>query len=272
MHWLCITPEREQKTEMLMRALSRGLGREPHQVIFGEPPDDEHPFMVWGQEWLTLRIVPQAVRAGRPFWCIDNGYWHPGRGTPRGYYRLTYRSMTPVLLPKTDDLRLAVVPLKPWRSTGRHVLLAMPGVHFGAALGIDVPAWCDTIESELRRRTDRPIRIRSRDSRQPLRDDLHDAWCLVTHSSNVAVDAAIAGIPVFVEPTSAAAPIGRTISDLETVGAEAPAMPGRKQWLRSLASQHFTIAEMASGVAWRWMRRIAAQVDHGNGRTEDRAA
>jgi hypothetical protein len=262
---LLITPEREAKTEMMMRALSRGLGGLPHRVIVGEPPDDGNPFVVWGQEWLTLRIVPEALRTGRPFWCIDNGYWQPARGTSRGYYRLTYRSMTTVQL-AGDDLRLAIVPLKPWRKDGRHVLLAMPGQHFGAAMGIDVPAWCATIETRLRQATDRPIRIRPRDSRKPLDQDLAGAWCCVTHSSNIAVDAAIAGIPVFVEPTSAAAPIGRT--DLEI---EQPRMPGRKNWLRSLASQHFTIAEMASGEAWRWMARVAEQVD-GNGSAQDRAA
>lgn len=254
--WLCVTPEREQKTEMMMRALSRGLGNLPHRVIVGEPPEDDHPFVVWGQEWLTMRIVPKAVRSGRPFWCIDNGYWNPARGGARGYYRLTYRGMTPVFLPKSDDLRLAPVPLKPWRRHGKHVLLAMPGVHFGMALGIDVPAWCATIEARLRLVTDRPIRIRLRGSRDSLPRDLDGAWCCVTHSSNVAVDAAIAGIPVFVAPTSAAAPVGRIDLDLAN-----PITPGRKKWLRSLASQQFTIAEMASGEAWRWMARIAEQVD-----------
>lgn len=265
MIYLAVTPEREQKTEMMMRALSRGLGREPHRVMIGEPPEDEHPFVVWGQEWLTLRIMPDAVKRGRPFWHIDNGYWNPARGTARGNYRFTYRSMTPALL-RGDDLRLAAVPLKPWRRDGRHVLLAMPGVHFGMALDIDVPAWCATIETRLREATDRPIRIRTRDSRKPLAQDLAGAWCCVTHSSNVAVDAALAGIPVFVAPTSAAVPIGRTNLDIEN-----PAMPGRKKWLRSLASQQFTLAEMASGEAWRWMQRIAEQVD-GNSCPQNRAA
>lgn len=256
---LLITPEREQKTEMMMRALSRGLGRQPHRVIVGEPPDDEHPFVVWGQEWLTMRIVPEAVRRHRPFWIIDNGYWQPARGTSRGYYRLTYRSMSPVLL-EGDDLRLAAVPLKPWRRDGGHVLLAMPGVHFGMALGIDVKGWCATIVGEVYARTQklgRELRVRMRDEqRRPLAQDLAGAWCCVTHSSNVAVDAAIAGIPVFVQPTCPAAPVGRT--DLEL---GEPVMPGRERWLRSLASQQFTLAEMASGEAWRWMARVAEQVD-----------
>lgn len=264
--YLCVTPERETKTEMIMRALSAGMGAEPHQIVIGEPPADDAPFVVWGQEWLTLRIVPDAVRLGRPFWHIDNGFWQPGRGTSRGYYRFTYRGMTPVLLPPTDDLRLAPVPLKPWRTEGKQVLLAMPGVHFGLSINIDVAGWCETIQARLRAATDRPIRVRPRDSRMPLAQDLANAWCCVTHSSNVAVDAAIAGVPVFVAPTSAAAPIGCT--DLEI---ENPVMPGRKRWLRSLSSQHFTVQEMRAGVARHWMRRVEELVD-GNGVPQDRAA
>lgn len=263
--YFCVTPEREDKTTMLMRALSRGMGAAPYQIVIGEPPADDHPFVVWGQEWLALRIIPDAVRRGRPFWHIDNGFWQPGRGGERGYYRFTYRGMSPVQL-SGDDLRLAPVTLKPWRRDGKHVLLAMPGVHFGLALGIDVAGWCATIEVRLRQATDRPIRIRPRNSRVPLAQELANAWCCVTHSSNVAVDASIAGIPVFVAPTSAAVPIGRT--DLEI---EQPAMPGRKNWLRSLASQHFTIAEMANGTARQWMRRVEEFVD-GNGVPQDRAA
>jgi len=264
-HFL-ITPEREQKTRMLMEALAAGMGRQGCRVMVGEPPDDEHTFVVWGQEWLTLRIVPEAYRRGRPFWTIDNGYWQPGRGTGRGYYRFCYRGMSPVLLPKTPDLRRPAVTLTPWRENGRHVLLAMPGLQFGLALGIDVTGWTETIKERIRRHTDRPIYVRPRDSRVPLAQDLAGAWCCVTHSSNVAVDAVIAGIPVFVAPTSAAAPVGRT--DLEIEDAVTPL---RKLWLRSLASQHFTVSEMRAGVARAWMQRIAMQVDGHDG-TEDRAA
>lgn len=268
MIYLCITPERQQKTRMIMAALATGVGREA-KIVRGEPPDDGCPFVVWGQEWLTLRTVPEAVRRGRPFWTVDNGYWNPARGTSHGYYRLCYRGMSPVFLPKTLPLRESTVRLKPWRENGGHVLLAMPGIHFGMALGIDVKGWCATIVGDVYSRTQRlgrELRVRTRDERRPLAHDLDGCWALVTHSSNVAVDAVIAGVPVFVAPTSPAAPVGRTDLDLAE-----PVTPGRNRWLRSLASQHFTLGEMHTGEAWRWMRRIVEYVD-GNGSQEDRAA
>lgn len=270
MIYLCITPDRDEKTRMIMMALHAGIGS-AGRVVRGAPPADGAPFAVWGQEWLTLEIVPPALAAGRPFWTIDNGYWNPGRGTRRGYYRFCYRSMSPVYLPDSPFLRRpSAVQLKPWREDGKHVLLAMPGPHFGAAIGVDVPGWCRGIVRDVHdrcRKIGREFRVRVRDEvTRPLRDDLEGAWCVVTHSSNVAVDAVVAGVPVFVQPTSAAAPVGRL--DLEL---DRPVRPGRNRWLSSLASQHFTLNEMRSGEAWKWMRRIADYVD-GNSGTENRAA
>lgn len=268
MIYCLVTPEREAKTRMMMSALAAGIGREA-KVVVGEPPDDGNPFVVWGQEWLTLRTVPEAVRRGRPFWTLDNGYWNPARGTDKGYYRFCYRSMSPVFLPKSDDLRLAAVPLKPWRDGGGHILIAMPGIHFGMALSVDVKGWCATIVGEVYARTQKlglELRVRTREETRPLADDLRNCWALVTHSSNVAVDAVIAGVPVFVQPTSPASPVGRLDLDLAK-----PILPPRKHWLRSLASQQFSVAEMRDGTAWRWMQRIADFVD-GNRSDQDRAA
>ncbi len=240
-----------------MEALSAGFKGRQREVIIGEAPEDRHPFVIWGQEWLALRIIPKAYRSGRPFWHIDNGFWNPGRGGTIGYYRFTYRSMTPVLLPDGRDPE--GVTLKPWSNIGKTVLLAMPGLHFGRALGIDVGAWCAQADSLVRSRTNRPVRVRSRESNRPLAEDLTDAWAVVTHSSNVAVDSVIAGVPVFVAPTSPAAPVGRTDMCIEE-----PVRPRREQWLRSLAAQHFTVDEMQDGIAQQWMVRIARQVDQGN--------
>lgn len=243
------------KTRMILGALSRGFRSEPCRLVVGPPPDDEHPFAVWGQEWLALEIIPKAVKQGRPFWQIDNGFWDPGRGRSDGYYRMSYRSLSPIVLDYPSPERYAPV-MRPWRKDGEHVLLAMPGIEYGLPLSVDMKSWCRTIEGRLRAATGRPIRIRPRKSEVPLSQDLKNAWAVVTHSSNVAVDAVIAGIPVFVEPTNPAAPVGRLDLDIEN-----PAMPDRVHWLQSLACQHFKPAEMQGGIARKWMRRVTEQVD-----------
>lgn len=252
--WLCVTPERERKTRRLMMSLKHGIPGS--QVTLGDPPGNGQPFAVWGQEWLTLRIVPRAARERRPFWQIDNGFLLPARGTVEGYYRITYRSMSPILLRDPEPRPALAIKMRPWRQSGRHVVLALPGPTFGRAIGLDVPGWIKTIEAKLRAMTDRPIVVRPKTLVAPLDPDLADAWALVTHSSNVAVDAVVAGIPVFVAPTSPAAPVGRTDLDIEH-----PVMPERDAWWASLMCQQFTLPEMANGTAWRLMRQVTAQVD-----------
>lgn len=256
MLWCCVTPERVGKTTMIMKAMSDGNPKA--KMIIGEPPDDGEPFIVWGQEWLTLRIVPDAIKKGRPFWHLDNGFWRPSRGTSDGYYRITYRGFSPVLLPWSDTMlyRLLRVEQQPWRTDGKHIVIGLPGTSFGMAAGISSEEWVATIEERVRAATDRPIIVRPKLSKTPLREDLKNCWALVTHSSNVAVDAVIAGVPVFVAPTNPAAPVGRTDLDLEH-----PVTPLRDPWLGSLMSQQFTLDEMRTGVAGVWMKRVADFVD-----------
>lgn len=255
--YLCVTPERYVKTTRLMAALKNGAPGKA-DIVYGAPPPDNTTFVVWGQLHLTLKIVPPALRSGRPFWVIDNGYWKPARGTAIGYYRLTYCSMSPVLLPTASDRRTDMRPLKLWRAGHpmQSVLLGMPGLDFGLAVGLNVRAWAQDIEQRIRAQTSRRIVVRMKNSPTPLERELDGAWALVTHSSNVAVDAILAGVPVFVAPTNPAAPVGRT--DLEI---EWPVKPERYQWLCSLSCQQFTLDEMRSGEAQYWMNQIKEVYD-----------
>lgn len=249
--WCCVTPERERKTRRLMEAMAAGCGG---CVVMGDPPAGPDPFVVWGQDWLTMRIVPHALRTSRPFFHIDNGYYLPAQGSAYGYYRMTWCGMSPLYLPdapepRSVDLRPA---FKPWRENGTHILLALPGATFGRAAGINVPQWIDGIGERLAAATSRPIVTRPKGDSVHLSRHLKDCWALVTHSSNVAVDAVLAGIPVFVESTSPAAPVGRV--DWGPGDIERPVMGGRGEWWRSLMSQQFTIEEMAAGVPRTFMR------------------
>jgi hypothetical protein len=240
---------------MIMAALAAGTGGE---FVYGTPPDDKVPFAVWGQVWLSMRIIPKALADGRPFWHIDNGFYLPARGTPTGYYRMTYCSPSPIRLdwhPEMEE-RISIVSVKPWREDGDHVLLAYPGVDFGLAFGFNCQRWIDTAYDRIRAATNRKVILRSKTARRPLANDLHNCWALVTHSSNVAVDAVLAGIPVVVARSSPAAPVGRITLDIED-----PVMPDRGRWLGSLLSQQFTLDEMRSGIAAKWMARIKDQVD-----------
>jgi hypothetical protein len=253
--YCCITPERERKTARIMEALAAGCNGE---VCIGDPPAGAEPFAVWGQEWLALRIIPRALKSGRPFWHIDNGFFLPANGGVEGYYRMTYRGMAAVYLPEAPLVRSQLLRpnMAPWRSEGRHVLLALPGESFGLAAGVNVPRWREGIRDRLRAATGRPIVVRPKGDPVHLSRHLRRCWALVTHSSNVAVDSVLAGVPVFVAETSPAVPVGRVDLDIDR-----PDMPPREPWWRSLMWQQFALDEMRSGLAAKAMAQIVALVD-----------
>ena len=116
---------------------------------------------------------------------------------------------------------------------------------------IDGEAWLADCQARLRAATDRPIRVRRKDDRRPLAADLDDCWALVTHASNAAVEAVLAGVPVFVTGPSAAAAMGSL--DLDAI--EQPVMPeGRRAWAERLAAAQWSLAEIRNGTAWSALR------------------
>lgn len=239
-----------------MEAIRDGWG-EPVKLVCGEPPDDGEPLMVWGQRLLAETLIPKAIAAGRAWWQIDNGFWDASDYRQQGHYRVTYRSLSPVLLDPAPMDRPDLPTLAPWRENGRYVLFAHPGDGFGVALGLDMTEWIWRAWDGLRRQTKRPLMIRPKICRRPLATDLCGAWALVTHSSNVAVDAVLAGVPVFVEATSPAAPVAR----IGLSGIERPALLDRGPWLRSLACQQFTLDEMRDGTAFRCLTAVREFVE-----------
>lgn len=135
-----------------------------------------------------------------------------------------------------------------WRTSGSHVLVCCHGPSAGLQWQTEPNAWNNAAIQTLRMTTDRPIRVREKWHRykRPLAVDLEGAWAVVSHSSTCAVQAAIAGIPIFCHETSAAAPIG--LNDLASI--EDPLMPEREEWLASLSWQQWTLDELRAG-AWR---------------------
>ena len=90
-------------------------------------------------------------------------------------------------------------------------------------LNSDANIWLRDTLAILKEHTDRPIRCRVKMSYKeavarggvPLSEDLKGAWALVTHSSNAAVEALLAGVPTFCTDPCAAWRMG--LSDLTQI-------------------------------------------------------
>lgn len=208
--------------------------------------------VVWGVLRGSDAIIARAKAQGLHFYYIDHAYFDRGHGNS---YRITRNGYEagPVRKCPDDRFRKLGITIEPWRKSGRSIIVCPPTEFFAAAHNCE--NWLDDTLAQLRLETDRPIVIRTKprlgEPFLPLREALLDAHALVTHSSNVAIEAACLGTPVFVSSTSAAAPIGRT--DFGMI--ESPRYPKRDGWLAHLAYSQFTIDEFASGAAWKLMRK-----------------
>jgi hypothetical protein len=224
-----------------------------------------------------LPTLRQAQREGRNWYYADNSYFLPGK-TEQNYFRITKNALQHDGSGKaTPDGKWRATRLginfKPWRKSGGHIVVCPPGHLFGATFGFSADAWIEKTLAELKKHTDRKLVVRMKVSwndakpvdiirgstgkpktsvTTPLLSDLAGAWALVTHSSNAAVEAVVAGYPVVCTESCAASAMGT--SDLSTI--ESPRTDGdRESWLAVLAANQWTLGEMRSGQAWAELNR-----------------
>jgi hypothetical protein len=233
----------------MIRAFAQGIGCELRYAEDEKGPRHGVP-IVWGVLRGSDRVVAYAKQSGQYFFYVDHAYFSRGHGqsyrvTRNGYEAGPVRDCPP------DRIQAHGVVLEPWRRGGRNVLVCPPTDYFMAAHGC--ADWLERTLEALQRHTDRPIVVRRKpqpgETVEPLAEALGKAHALVTHSSNVAIEAVVAGVPVFVSPSSAAAPMGLT--DLSSI--ETPVYPDRDKWLAHLAYCQFSFEEMRSGAAWRML-------------------
>lgn len=236
-------------------AFARGAGATVTKRLRLNPGD----VAMFGSPILWPMLL-DARDQGRTWYYGDHAYF--GR---REYYRVTRNAFMAQGTERHtgDDARLAAlgVNIQTWRRDGRHILICPPGpVHANlmrrAGVEIQYPNdWGVWAMREVAKHTDRPLRLRTkawaRATNEPLEADLKDCWAVVVFMSNVGVEAALAGVPVFVLGPSAARAVG--CDDLARI--ETPLYPdNRHEFACSLAGQQWTLEEIAAGQAWEVLR------------------
>ncbi len=236
----------------VIEAFARGTGC---RIAFAEdePEQLRDVPVVWGVLRGSDQILERAKHQGLYFFYIDHAYFARGHGKT---YRITRNGYEagPIRVCPSDRVEALGVEILPWRRGGREIILCPPTDYFIQAHGC--ADWLDTTLAKLRNVTDRPVIVRTKpqpgEAAIPLPQALSTAHALVTHSSNVAIEAACLGTPVFVSPMSAAAPIG--LSDVEAI--ENPVYPDRQPWLAHLAYNQFSFEEIGDGRAWQMLREL----------------
>lgn len=219
-------------------------------------PDDIIPIVGASPD---LRPIVQSWRElGRTWIGWDRGYcrrvyatWLPRAETMQSsYYRWTVNAyqMRSIRDVPDDRWRALKMPVLPWKTGGRHIVLAVPSATYLVSHE-GMENWTARTVAALKQHSDRPIVLRDKESKRPLQADLMNAHCLVTHGSIAAVESVILGCPVFVHPDSAASLVGQT--DLSLI--ETPLYPERQPWLNALAYNQWNETELVDGTLFRML-------------------
>lgn len=254
----------------------------------GALPGDMAVF--YGFKATGKEIFADYLKAGKHVLFIDLGYW--GRrlgGRYGGYHRVTFDSRHPSDLvmrfrmppdrierirklwragPEyvTKDTNLVI---KPWRNTDKHapVLLAGSQKKSAESYDMDYMAWEMSAVETLRKHTKREIIYRPKpkdEYQRPIDGTIYSGrneklselfnrvHAVVTHHSNVGIDALIEGVPVFCFDG-----IHRPLALADLRKIENPYRPSdaiREQWLANCAYWQYSVAEMRDGTCWRTLR------------------
>ena len=195
--------------------------------------------------------------AGRDFYYMDTGYF--GNGKRKLYHRITkndVQNFGPIIDRPGDRLQATgFQPHKFYRGT--NILLAPPSQKLLNLYDINLEAWLQNTQDEIKKYTDRPVITRLKQTRASRVSDntmemalAQDVHCLVTFSSIAAGEALLLGKPaITLGPNAAATLCSQSLSEIENP--KIPTLDEVAAWARHIAYCQFTEVEMRDGTAWR---------------------
>jgi hypothetical protein len=207
---------------------------------------------------ITKRKQMQSCKdTGRDFYYIDTGYF--GNGKKKTFHRITKNDVQwfgDIVNRPGDRLEKTGVQIAKMRR-GTNILIAPPSQKLLNNYDIVLEEWLANVQAEIKQYSDRPIVIRTKQSRSTrINDDTmemalsQDVHCLVTFSSIAAGEALLLGKPAITLGPNAAGPLcSHSISEIENP--HIPTLDEVDAWARHLAYCQFTEIEMRDGTAWR---------------------
>lgn len=231
------------------------LGSGGQITLWNKVANDMSPVVLRGLG--KRKQIKECWEKGRDFYYIDTGYF--GNDRKKNFHRITKNHLQNIgpLISRPRD-RLSVTGWKPKKFTGgSNILLCPPSEKVMKFFNLDLQEWITETVDTIKKHTDRPIVIRTKQPRSvrvttdtmemALEKDVH---CLVTFNSIAATEAILFGKPAFTLGPNAAQSL--CLTDLSKI--ERPYIPTLDQveeWAAHLSYCQFTELEMGNGTAWR---------------------
>ena len=227
----------------------------------------------WGLAGKNIPYIKGCIERNEEWWYVDNGYLtqqitrYPEpkiHDYDKTYFRIvkgglhTQKGKTGSVerLSKLEQQGIDV-KFKGWTDNTDHILLCPSSPTVTQFVNdISQEEWVESVKSELRQHTDRPIKFRNKPRpgnewwNTNIKDDLKGAHCLITNMSLAAVDAVINQVPVLTHSKNVAFDV--SINNLPNINK--PFKPSREiidPWLNMLSHNQFTIPEIEDGTAFR---------------------
>lgn len=244
----------------------RGLAANGYDVRGGIPdhPEADTVLVLWNRYGDNHHFANRVEAAGGRVIVAENGYVGQGGSTPKfdldggmqpGHYIALalagHNGSGRWRCGEGSRWQALGVDLKPWRTTGEHILVC-PNRSFGRPDLIMPTDWVQQVQRRLQGITDRQIKVRAHPGthapRRLLQADLENCWAVVIWSSSSGLHALINGIPVIrLAPAWVAA--GAAGTELESI--EDPHQPDRLPHLERMAWAQWTFDEIAGGEPFR---------------------
>ena len=234
----------------------------PEQVVINDNSIATEPLsnsMFWGFVNNNLALVKKLEARKQQFWFTDTPYFgrfdNNNLKADNHYWRICKNKIHVAFIKdcKSDRFDKFGMKIKAPTLTGSHILVcpSSAGIHNY----LDRPNWTQETVEQIKRYTDRPIKVREKprgrgtsgpsEAIVPLSEDLKDAWACVTSCSISAIEAVCMGKSVFCDEKSFAKGMG----NLHLADIEEPFYADPEPWLYSLAYQQFTPEEFENGTA-----------------------
>jgi len=209
-------------------------------------------------------VSEEVFRAYENYVYIDLGYWE--RASRNGYHRLAINSWDTAtnMLRGCPSDRFDALNIKILRSVDvsdrKTILIAGMSEKAARTHGYRAEAWenstrdlvrklCPEFEVVIRPKPTRRVQVRT-----TLQEDLARARVVLTHHSNVALDAALQGLPVYAVKGIGALLSGELTAD-SLRNARAVQLETRRALMYDAAYAQWNIEEMKNGHAWEYVKR-----------------
>jgi hypothetical protein len=289
-------PAKFSNKVMLMDNFAEGVKRNGDQVVdFRDnklPNVDLDAGFVLGytlEDNFRKKIINQLAAKNTPSIFVDSNILHYAR-SEHEWHRYSLNSVYPdtgtYFFNNIDTTKWKTfskwhnVELKPWRSTGTHILVLAQRPK-GFNMFTDQDEWLANTIATIRKFTSRPIvvRMHPRDGtrfkqieklqkrygdsitiseHENIKDALVNCWCSVGYASTPNVVSVIEGVPVYVEEPTKSWANDICFNDLSKI--ETPRMPDRSEWIDKIANIHWSNDEVKTGKLWAEIKNYISSV------------